>query len=388
MNWVFTWNNPPDYNTAYGDDADWSEIPEPPNVWPCVRYIVYQREVGENGTPHFQGYCQFTKLMTLAGIVKLTPPGIHWETRRGTHKEAKAYAMKADTRTHGPWEHGTETHQGVEDKLIRLFDAVKEGKSDRDIVDLDPHTWARYYNAIKRYREIVQPYRKNGETVFTTVFFGPTGTSKSHRAAFEAGPKHYRMMVPQDQQKQLNWEGYAGEEDVVIEEFKGQISLVTMLTLCDKYEVRGNTKGGSTRLNIKRVWITSNVNPLDWWPNKGYEAFARRTVGSSGVIEHMTTVWTEHRDGEQLVADIENHNHQDHPPPDPAPIAYTVEYLTQQKNTTDRLIKEQIEWLTSLLPETDARRGFVPPRVVHGGPPLQVRVNYPRDMDEDYNDKE
>jgi len=300
MNWCFTWNNPQQYD----DNVDWSEVAEPPNAWSNVQYVVWQLEQGESGTPHYQGYAQFTKRMSLKQLKEELPAVSHWEARRGTHEKAKAYCMKEDSRIAGPWEHGQETHQGVSQALYELKNRVKEGKSDLDLVELDPATWFRYYNAIKRLRTLMQPQRGN-EPVYTTIIWGPTGTGKSRRAEFEAGPGAYRLMVPQGQTFQVNWDGYAGEEDVIIEEFEGQISIKNMLALCDRYPLRKNYKGGSVMTNVRRVWITSNDNPITWWPNKGFEPFARRVSGESGKIIHQITPWVSTTDGELLAADVE-----------------------------------------------------------------------------------
>ena len=38
----------------------------------------------------------------------------HWEKRKGTHVQAKAYCSKEETRVEGPWERGEEPQQGNE----------------------------------------------------------------------------------------------------------------------------------------------------------------------------------------------------------------------------------------------------------------------------------
>ncbi len=89
---VFTLNNPTD--------------PIPFDV-EKMDYLVYQREVGANGTPHFQGYCEF-KIQKRLGAVKelLGGASVHIERRFGTQEQAIKYAKKEDTRVEGPWEFG------------------------------------------------------------------------------------------------------------------------------------------------------------------------------------------------------------------------------------------------------------------------------------------
>ena len=56
-NWVFTLNNP--------------QPEENPSFWPS-RYVVYQLERGEEGTPHYQGYIVFYSNKTLSAVKKMS----------------------------------------------------------------------------------------------------------------------------------------------------------------------------------------------------------------------------------------------------------------------------------------------------------------------------
>ena len=58
-----------------------------PTKWPDVKYLVYQHEIGENGTHHLQGFVRFVKKKRLTQLKKLEKT-IHWEQRRGTEEEA------------------------------------------------------------------------------------------------------------------------------------------------------------------------------------------------------------------------------------------------------------------------------------------------------------
>ncbi len=71
-----------------------------------MEYLVYQREVGVNGTPHFQGYCEFKTKKRLAAVKELLGNRCHIERRFGTQEQAIRYAKKEDTRVAGPWEFG------------------------------------------------------------------------------------------------------------------------------------------------------------------------------------------------------------------------------------------------------------------------------------------
>ena len=66
-NWVFTINNP-----TWEDD---------PLKWSGVKYLVFQKERGESGTDHFQGYVQFRSNKRLSALKALHKEA-HWEVRQ------------------------------------------------------------------------------------------------------------------------------------------------------------------------------------------------------------------------------------------------------------------------------------------------------------------
>jgi len=83
--WLFTLNNPT-------GPLELESIDD-------LQYGVYQEEIGENGTRHFQGYLIFSvrkRLTQLKAIQQLSRA--HFEARRGTSKQARDYCMKEETR--------------------------------------------------------------------------------------------------------------------------------------------------------------------------------------------------------------------------------------------------------------------------------------------------
>jgi len=101
------------------------------------------------------------------------------------------------------------------------------------------------------------------------VYVGPTGTGKSHRAwteaTFDAFPKDPRTKF---------WDGYQGQEHVVIDEFRGAIDISHMLRWLDKYPVIIEVKGSSAVLKAKKIWITSNLDPTLWYPDIDQQTLA------------------------------------------------------------------------------------------------------------------
>ena len=80
--WMFTINNP----TV---EADHQIL----NL-PC-KYCIYSYEQAASGTVHIQGYVSFSGCKKLSVLTKALP-GAHFEVRRGSHSQAKAYCSKVD----------------------------------------------------------------------------------------------------------------------------------------------------------------------------------------------------------------------------------------------------------------------------------------------------
>ena len=113
------------------------------------------------------------------------------------------------------------------------------------------------------------------------VFWGPTGTGKTHRAWLEAGEEAY---IKSSSNKW--WDGYMGQTKVIIDEFDGQIGITHLLRWMDKYPCSVEVKGGTLPLMATDFWVTSNKPLEQWYPDASanqVEALKRRVV-----VTHIT----------------------------------------------------------------------------------------------------
>lgn len=125
----------------------------------------------------------------------------------------------------------------------------------------------RHYNSLKRIA--VDHMVPVGIERRVEVFWGTTGVGKSRRAWDEAGLDAY----PKDPRSKF-WDGYRGQEHVVIDEFRGGIDIAHMLRWLDRYPVIVEVKGSSVVLKATRIWITSNIPPEQWYPDLDEETKA------------------------------------------------------------------------------------------------------------------
>ena len=98
------------------------------------------------------------------------------------------------------------------------------------------------------------------------VYVGQTGVGKSRRAWDEAGFDAY----PKDPNTKF-WDGYQGQPHVVMDEFRGKIDNSNILRWTDRYPVSVETKGSGCVFCASKLWITSNIHPMLWYPELDQE---------------------------------------------------------------------------------------------------------------------
>lgn len=242
---VFTLNNPEhDYLPGLENNAR-------------VRYAIWQREVGAQGTPHLQGYLECFRRTTLRQLQEFIPLA-HFERRRRTRDQARAYARKEETRAAGPWELGTwiPDSSGEYDSLEGLKHRMDTGATTRDLLTDCFATMAKHYRFAEYYRRNMGERRRSKSVV--RLFVGPTDVGKSYRVR-QLSPDAYWLSG-------TKWfDDYDGHSDVVLDEFKGHLPLQLLLRILDENPLNVENKGGHVNFNPKNIFITSNYIPSDWY---------------------------------------------------------------------------------------------------------------------------
>lgn len=274
-NWCFTLNN-------YTDDdvnlleALGTELNEP------IQYLVFGRETGESGTPHLQGYITFTRRKTLAFVKQLISDRIHCEISRGTPLQAATYCKKdGDYKEYGTIPKG----KGARSDLVAVAKKIREGANVRKIAEEHPEAIIRYGSGILRLRRMYRPTREHPPQI--KVFWGPTGTGKTRRV-WEFADKDELWLHPGGQ-----WfDGYDGQKMVLLDDFDGSwFKLSFLLRLLDRYPMPVAVKGDHAWWVPTTIFITSNLEPKDWYPNghKDHVAALMRRLSEFGEIVNCTS---------------------------------------------------------------------------------------------------
>lgn len=213
-----------------------------------------------NGFLHWQLVANFKKPTRLPAVKASFSDQAHCEPTKSA--AALDYVWKDDTRVEGTQlELGTQPFKrNSERDWERVRAMAREGRLD----DIDGEVYIRHYNNLKRIAvDNMQPVAVVREVY---VFWGRTGTGKSRRAWNEGTLQAY----PKDPRTKF-WDGYRGQDNVVIDEFRGGIDVAHLLRWLDRYPVVVEVKGSSVVLTAKKIWITSNIPPDQWYPDLDQE---------------------------------------------------------------------------------------------------------------------
>ena len=188
-----------------------SDYQDPSDGLPdAIKYVRGQLEIGESGFRHWQ-LCVCLKSKRGTSFVRNLFGGrAHVEPTRSS--AARDYVWKDNTRVDGTqFEYGDLPHRrNAETDWEAIWDAAKKAEID----SVPPQIRVCHYGNLRRIASdhctTVAMERR------CLLFYGRTGTGKSRRAWDEAGVDAYSK----DPRTKF-WDGYRGETNVVIDEFRG-----------------------------------------------------------------------------------------------------------------------------------------------------------------------
>ncbi len=220
---------------------------------PRVKYLIFQEEKGDSGTPHYQGYVNYKRSQRF-GYCKKLLPGAHWEPSKAGDVANTAYCSKPEGRIAGPWKIGTPVYSGKRADLAMLKKRTLAGEPMATMLkDCNNYQQLRFVEKLCSYAPLSHDYSKRQ----VYWLYGETGTGKTKKAYRECPPGNtYHANTGQ-------WfNSYIGQEYVIIDEIRAKNwSYDLMLKLLDGYERRLPIKGGFTTWNPKTIYITGPLTP-------------------------------------------------------------------------------------------------------------------------------
>jgi len=251
--------------TQWNLEANYAEIMAKNNI----RFIAYGEETcPETGRKHHQTYMYLHEKRN-TGVKTLKKMGDWWGEKhcyvaamRGSFTQNEDYCEKEGDLV----KIGDEPTQGARGDLAECKNAILAGElSVDDICVEDPETFHQYGRTLERLEAIALRRKWRTEMTEGIWYHGPTAAGKSHKAFHDYDPStHYVKNLQEDW-----WDGYKGQETVILNEFRGQVTFSELLDLADKWpkNVKWKCKE-SVPFLAKRIIVTSVLTPEQVYKNK------------------------------------------------------------------------------------------------------------------------
>lgn len=161
---------------------------------------------------------------------------------------------------------------------------MEAGASIEDIADEHGAQVIKYHKGIEKLIDIKRSGRDADTAPTILIYWGESGTGKTRKAT-EEYPDSYILTKP-NKDGNVWFDGYQGEETVILDEFYGWVPYDLLLRMCDRYPLRVPFKGGYYKFKATRIVFTSNKPWKEWYPNiDDLSAFERRIREFGKVIE-------------------------------------------------------------------------------------------------------
>lgn len=234
-------------------------------IKPLVYYCMADEVGAKEQTPHMHIFIVCTSPLRFSTIKRIFPEA-HIEQARGSceanrnyiSKEGEKYADKSQTSVEGTFEEWGEMpieRQGARSDLDLLYTLVKDGKSNFEILEENSDYLLRLAD-IERVRQTVkaEEFRTTFRNMEVTYLWGKTGTGKTRYVMEREGYAAVYRVTEYDHP----FDGYAGQETLVLDEYRSQLKISELLNLLDGYPLELRCRYSNKTACFTTVYIISN----------------------------------------------------------------------------------------------------------------------------------
>lgn len=248
-----------------------------------IRYLAYGEETcPSTGQPHHQMFMYLRGNRTW-GAGSLGKMGrwfgerhCHVEPMFGSLDENEYYCSKEGRLK----EFGLKPKQGARGDLDETKEAIMKGDLTVDELAVEnPSMFHQYGRTLDRLEDIALRQRFRTQMTAGVWYMGPSGAGKSHACFQGFDPATHYVKALGDADLKW-WDGYTGQETVILNEFRGQIQFAELLDLMDKWPKTVSRRGREpVPFLARRILISSIKHPRDVYVNQvgePWEQFDRR----------------------------------------------------------------------------------------------------------------
>lgn len=258
-----------------------------------AKWWILGKEIAASGTPHLQGAFSLnlkSRLNTIKTAIGI--PSLHLEAMKGTISQNRVYCSKE-----GNFEEdgqappsGTERmgEMKFQEQLIRAKEAIDDGASWPQVMHEHFPVYMKCGRTLKEYWNS-QQQRREKKPPRVEIIWGTPGTGKTRYC-------HDLARIFYDDDIWIhgggNWfDGYEGQRVAVFDDFYGCMDFGLLLKVLDRYKCLVPVKGSFVPWHPERIFITSNVNPANWYGDKitfaQFTAMMRRVHKVEEVSENI-----------------------------------------------------------------------------------------------------
>jgi len=240
----------------------------------CRCWAFQEEECPKTGKRHLQAFISFDKEVWFRTL-KSWMPTAHVEVCVSVLR-AFEYCQKAESRVDGGFRGcskdppANESDGGVAGGRKRsgielMSEFVRGGGDWEECKRKFPELLFKSESGMRKLYELYSPaFTKpvDGFKPDVVIMWGPPGSGKSSTARLMFGErKFFRMTIGK-------WaDGYDYETGLLIDDMQPNlVPRAQLLVLMESGWCRWEVKGGTTLLNVQQVIITSNYDPLEWFP--------------------------------------------------------------------------------------------------------------------------
>lgn len=263
-----------------------------------ISYLVFQREVGDKGTSHLQGFVNFKSARTFGATIRFFSSALghrrlHLEIARGSPEQNRDYCTKDSTRAEGadsgPFEFGDRpTGQGKRTDILAVGESLRAGRNWADVAITNTDVFIKFSTGIMRASALFSKPRTTKPIV--KWFYGRTGKGKSLTASKEAGEfiESHRAEISRGVGADCEehpvfrpywkngssswWDGYCGQRVVIIDDYrKDMCKFSELLRLLDYYPYQVEVKGAFVNFVAELVIFTTPKSPVQTWDGRTEE---------------------------------------------------------------------------------------------------------------------
>lgn len=288
-----TINNPDQHGFSHSDIAE---------ALQSLKGLIYYCMADEEGeTYHTHIFAAFSSVVRFSTMKRSFPPA-HIEPAKGTAAQNRAYILKE-----GKWasdeKHGTSIpntieeygempveRQGARNDLELLYDLIKEGKTNAEILEINPR-FMMFIDKIDKVRQtlLYEKAREEYRNLEVIYIYGPTRVGKTRYVMEKYGYSSVYKVTdytnPFDQ--------YLMEPVLLLDEYHSSIKFNELYSILDGYPVALKARYNNKIACFSTVYMVSNIELIEQYPQLRHEhpqtwdAFASR----------FTRIMHFHRDG-------------------------------------------------------------------------------------------